>query len=268
VERLLRRGRALARLWGRLLGRVLRPAGALLGGLVLRAAGRLERVLLRVRDLAVAGSVRASRTLTPERGICLTIIGAAACLAASQFVHYHGVELGQPGYAGLPAATPPTVDVQPAGEAHLYLLLPVAAVAAALALLVMRNGRRRGLGRVIFALGLGSAALVLLVDLPAARDVGVEASRFSGAKAVIDAGLYAELASAAGLMLGGALLVAAPRAASRYHARRCRTRTSSFARVASALRRRLPRPASSRDRDARRGSRRRSGAVSAPASRP
>jgi hypothetical protein len=206
--------------------------------------------------------------LTPERGICLVIIGAAGCLAASQFVDYHGVELGQPGYAGLPAATPPTVDVQPAGAAHAYLLLPVAAIAAALALVVLRNGRRRGLGRVIFGLGLAALALVLLVDLPAARDVGVQASRFSGAKAVIRAGLYAELASAAGLMLGGALLVAAPRAASRYHARRCRTRTSSFARAASALRRRLRRRASSRGRAARRGSRRRRGVVSAPVSRP
>lgn len=264
LERWGRRARAFAALWARRVGRRLRP----LGVLALRLLGRLEKVLLRARDRVLAWSLRASRVLTPERGICLAILGSAGCLAASQFVAFHGVELGQPGYAGLPAATPPTVDVQAAGEPHLYLLLPVAAAAAVIALLVMRNGRRRGLGRVVVALGLASLAVALLVDLPAGHDVGVQASRFSGAKAVLDAGFYAELAAAAGLMLCGALLVGAPKAASRYHARRCRTRTSSFARAASALRRRLRRPASSRDKGARRGLRRRRGAVSAPASRP
>jgi hypothetical protein len=257
-----RRGRAAAVRWSRRAGRRLRPLGVLL----LRALGRLERLLLRARDLTVAWSRRASAVLTPERALCLATVGAAACLAVSQFVEYRAVELGQPGYAGLTAATPPTVDGRSPGEAHAYLLLPVAAAAAGLALVVLRNGRRRGLGRVIFGLGALSAAVALLIDLPAGRDVGVQASRFAGAEAVIETGFYAQLASAAGLMLCGALLVAAPRAASRYHARRCRTRTSSFARAASALRRRLRRPASSRARGGRRGSRRRSGGVSAPAS--
>lgn len=259
-----RRARVAALRWRGRIGRRLRPVVVLL----LRLLGKLERLLLRARDRAVAAATRASGVLTPERGVCLTIVAAAGCLIASQFVDYRGVELGQPGYAGLPAATPPTVDVKTAGEAHLYLLIPIAALAAALALVVLRNGRRRGLGRVIFALGLLSLAIVLLVDRPAGLDVGVQASRFAGAKAVLDAGFYAEIAAAAGLMLCGALLVAAPKAASRYHARRCRTRTSSFARVASALRRRRRRRASSRGRAARRGLRRRSGAVSAPASRP
>jgi hypothetical protein len=228
----------------------------------------LERALLRARDLTVRAATRASAVLSPERSICLTIVAASACLIASQFVDYHGIELGQPGYAGLPAATPPTVDVQVAGEAHSYILIPLAMAAAVLALLVMRNGRRRGLGRVIALLGLAAAAVVLLVDLPAGLDVGEEASRYSGAAAVLKPGFYAELASAVGLMLGGVLLVAAPKAASRYHARPCRIRINLLGRAASALRRRRRRRASSRGRATRRGSRRRSGAVSAPASRP
>jgi hypothetical protein len=264
LERWGRRARLVGARWAKRIGRRLRP----LGVLALRGLGQLERVLRRFRDLAVATSTRGASVLTPDRALCLTTIVAAACLAASQFVDYRGVELGQPGYAGLAAATPPTVDTRTPGEAHLHLLLPVALAAAALALIVLRNSRRRGLGRVIFGLGALSAGVALLVDKPAGLEVGVQASRFAGVEAVLKSGFYAELAAAAGLMLCGALLVAAPKAASRYHARRCRTRTSSFARVASALRRRLPRPASSRDRDARRGSRRRSGAVSAPASRP
>jgi hypothetical protein len=257
-----RRARAMALRWERRLGRWLRPAARLL----FRILARLERGLLRGRALAIGAATRASAVLTPERAICLAILAAAACLAASQFVDYRAVEIGQPGYAGLPAASAPRVDAEAAGAAHAYLLLPLAALAAALALVVLRNGRRRGLGRIVFGLGLLSLAVVLLVDLPAGRDAGELTSRFSGATAVLLDGFYAQIAAAAGLMVGGLLLVLAPKAAARYHARPCRTRTSSFARAVSALRRRRRRRASSRDRATRRRSRRRNGAVSAPAS--
>jgi hypothetical protein len=269
--------RALARAWPRLarlgrggrrfaalLGRRLRPVGALLFHLL----GAVERELLRARGAALRAATRASALLTPQRAICLTVLAAAACLGAAQFVDYRAVEVGGPGYAGLPGASAPTVAVESAGQAHAYLLLPVAALAAALAVVVLRNDRRRRLGRIVFALGLLSLAAILLVDLPAGLDVGAQASRFSGATAVLLDGFYAELAAAAGLVLGGLLLVVAPKAAARYHAGPCRTRTNSFARVASALRRRRRRRASSRGRAGRRASRRRSGVVSAPESRP
>lgn len=249
---------------GRRLARRLRPLGVAL----FRVLSLIERRLLRGAAWAGRAATRASAVLTPERAICLTIVASAAAMVASQFVDYRAVEVGQPGYAGLTAAAPPTVDAETAGQAHAYLLVPVALLAAALALAVLRNGRRRGLGRIVFALGLLSLGLILLVDLPAGLDAGIEASRFAGAKAVLYDGFYAQIAAAAGLMLGGALLVVAPKAAARYHARPCRTRTNSFARAASALRRRRRRRASSRGRGARRGSRRRSGAVSAPASPP
>jgi hypothetical protein len=264
IARWARQARATALKWGRRLARRLRPVAVLL----LRGLARLERLLLRARDLSIRGATRASAAITPERAVCATAVACAACLAVSQFADYRGVEIGQPGYAGLPAATPPTVDVKTPTDAHSYFLLAVAVLAAALALVVARNGRRRGLGRIVFALGLLTVGIVLLVDLPAGLDVGEQASRFAGASAVLDDGFYAQLASAAGLMLCGALLVGAPKAAARYHARRCRTRTSLFARAASGLRRRRRRRASSRGRATRRGSRRRSGAVSAPASRP
>jgi hypothetical protein len=194
------------------------------------------------------------------------ILAAAACLAVSQFVHYRGVEVGRPGYAGLPeVARAPAVDRQTPIDAHSFALLAVALLAGAAALLAARRRRAR-LGRAIFLLGLLSAAVVLLVDRPAGLDVGEQVAFFSGAEAVLEEGFYAQLASAAGLMLGGALLVVAPKAAARYHARPCRTRTNLYARAASALRRRRRRRASSRPRGARRPSRRRSGAASAPAS--
>jgi hypothetical protein len=256
-----RAGRRIRTLAGRL-GRRLRPLGVFL----LRRLAWLERRLLRARELAVRGATRASAVVTPQRAICLAILASAACLIAAQFVEYRAVEIGQPGYAGLPAAEAPTVSAETAGQAHAYLLIPVALLAAALALAAMRNERRRGLGRIVFALGLLSLAVVLLVDLPAGLDAGVEATRFSGAKAVLYDGFYAQIAAATGLMLGGALLVFAPKAAARYHARPCRTRINLLGRAASALRRRRRRRASSRAKGGRRASRRRSGEVSAPAS--
>jgi hypothetical protein len=263
LERWGRRAGATALRWSRRAGRLLRPVVAI----ILRALGLVERRLVRTRDLTIRAATQASGVLTPERALCTVIIAAAACLVASQFIVYRGVEIGQPGYAGLPAASPPTVGAKTAGEAHSYLLIPVALLAAALAGIAMRKRRRR-LGRIVFGLGLVSLAVILLVDLPAGLDAGAQAARFSGARAVLEDGFAAELASAAGLMLGGLLLVSAPRAAARYHARRCRTRTSSLERAASALRRRRRRRASSRARAGRRPWLRRSGAASAPASRP
>jgi hypothetical protein len=263
LARLARRTANTAKRWGRWVGRRLRPVGVVL----LRGFSLLERRLLQARDVAIRVATRASAALTPERAICAVIVAAGACLVASQFVDYRGVEVGQPGYAGLPGATPPLVGVEAAGAAHAYLLIPVGAIAIGLALLAAWTGRNR-LGRVVFLLGLLSLAVVLLVDRPAGLDAGAQAALFSGATAVLKSGYYAELAAAAGLMLGGLLLVLAPRAAARYHARPCRTRISLFARAASGPRRRRRRRASSRGRVGRRGSRRRSGVASAPASRP
>lgn len=259
--RLARTGRAV-QVRGRRLGRRLRPAGVLL----FRAMALLERWLLRTTTGARRAATRVSAVLTPQRAICLTILAAAGCMIAAQFVHYRAVEIDQLGYAGLPAASAPTVDAKTAGQAHAFLLVPVALLAALLALAALRNEGRRGLGRVIFVLGLISLAVILLVDLPAGLDAGVQSSRFAGAKAVLYDGFYAQIAAAAGLMLGGALLVVAPKASARYHARPCRTRTNLFARAASGLRRRRRRRASSRGKGGRRASRRRNGAVSAPAS--
>jgi hypothetical protein len=244
--------------------RRLRP----LGVLAFRALGFLERRLRRAAAWAVRASTRASAVITPDRALCGVIVASAACLLASQFVDYRGVQVGGPGYAGLTSsAQAPLVGLETPVDAHSYLLVAVALVAGALGVAAGRSGRRR-LGRAVFVLGALAAAVALLVDRPAGLDAGEQASFFSGATAVLEDGFYAQLAAAAGLMLGGALLVLAPKAAARYHARPCRTRTSLYARVASGLRRRRRRRASSRARGGRRPSPRRSGAASAPASQP
>jgi hypothetical protein len=253
LARRLRQARVAGARLARAAWKRLRPLLVLL----LRGLSRAERWLLGARDAAIRAATRVSAVVTPRRAVAGVVLASAACLIAAQFVDYRGVEIGQPGYAGLPAASPPTVAVRTAGEAHAYLLLPVALLAAIVAALTMRGGRR-GLGRIVIALGLLSLATILLVDLPAGLDAGTQTSRFAGATAVLEDGFYAELAAAAGLLIGGLL----------YYARPCRIRTSWSGRAASARRRRRRRRGSSPRRAARRSLRPRSGAASAPASRP
>ena len=229
--------RVLAARASRALGQRLRPAAVLL----LRLFSRSERLLGRAAAASVRGTTRASAVVTPPRAICAVILASAACLVVSQFVTYSSVEIGTSAYAGLPAAAPPKVGGETAGEAHAYLMIPIALLAAIAAGAALKTGRR-GLGRIVFLLGLAAVALTLLVDLPAGLDAGAQTSRFAGAKAVLEEGFYAQLAAAAGLLIGGLL----------YYARPCRIRTNSSGRAASARRRRPRRRASSQARVARR----------------
>jgi hypothetical protein len=229
-RRALRRGAA----W---LGPRLRPLGARF----FRSVAAAERAARWVGRTLVGATTAASRVITPGRAAAVVLIAAGALLIASQFIDYRGVEIGQPGYAGLPeAAKAPTVDVKTAGEAHSYLLVPVGALAAALGLLALRR-ERRNVGLLVASLGLLSLALILLVDLPKGLDEGVQTSRFAGATAILEDGFYAELAAAGGMIFAGLL----------YYARPCRIRISSSGRAASARRRRRRPLASSRAKVAR-----------------
>jgi hypothetical protein len=240
-------GRAVAWLWPRLRP----PLARFFHGV---AAG--ERVVRRACAAAVRAATAASEVVTPQRATAAVILAVGLLLVASQFIDYRAVEIGQPGYADpLQVATPPRVDIQAAGEAHAYLLVPLGLLAAGLGCLGMARDRRR-LGALVGGLGLLALAVVLLVDRPAGLDAGAQASRFAGTSAVLEDGFYAELAAAGGLVLAGLL----------YYARPCRIRISSSGRAESARRRRPRRRASSRARVARSASPPPSGGASAPAS--
>jgi hypothetical protein len=239
--------RAWAFLWP-----LLRPPVALF----FRGIWALERLVRRACGLLARAATVLSGAITPARGAALVLIAAGALLAASQFIDYRAVEIGQPGYAGLPqVAHAPTTSVRTAGAAHLYLLVPLGILAMALGVLALRRERRR-LGLLVAALGLFSLAVILLIDLPHGLDVGSQSSSFAGTSAVLEDGFYAELAAAGGLLLAGLL----------YYARPCRIRISLSGRAASARRRRPRRRASSRARAARSASPPPSGEASAPAS--
>jgi hypothetical protein len=191
---------------GRLTGRRLRPLVAV----AFRALAAIDVRLRKIASWATHTATRASAVVTAERAVAGVVVAAAACLVASQFVDYRGVEIGQPGYEGLPeVAEVPTVAIRTAGSAHAYLLIPLAIVAACLAVLATR-ARRRRLGRLVFGLGLVAVAVILLVDLPAGLDAGSQASRFAGATAVLDNGFYAELVASAAIAFGGLFLALNP----------------------------------------------------------
>jgi hypothetical protein len=221
-----------ARLWPRL-----RPLVAFF----FRALGAGERGVRWVCALLVRAATAASEVITPARAAAVVLIAAGACLVASQFIDYRAVEIGQPGYAGLPdVAKAPTVEVRTAGEAHLYLLVPVGLLAMAIGVLALRREAKR-LGLLVVALGVLSLAVILIIDLPHGLDEGSQTSRFAGTSAVLEDGFYAELAAAGAMVLAGLL----------YYARPCRIRINLSGRAASARRRRPRRRASSRAKVAR-----------------
>jgi hypothetical protein len=188
----------------------------------------------------------ASSALTPRRAVGLVMAASGALLVVSQFIDYRGVQIGGQRFelpGGIKPPPPPTVDLQTAGHAHSYVLVPVGAIAVLLGLvLIVRGGRAARLAAfgAILA-GAASLAVILLVDLPHGTDVGNLSSRFEGASAVLEKGFSAELAAAGAMLLSGVLYIARP----------CLIRINLSGRAASARRRRPRRRASSRARVAR-----------------
>jgi hypothetical protein len=240
----------LRRAW-RAIGPILLAAAALLWRGLRPLLRRLFLALAFAEAVGRAGgrfgaraATAAAGVLTPRRAIGLVIVGAGALLVVSQFLDYHGVQIGGAQYVGLGnVAKPPTVELKTAGEAHSYALVPVGVLAMLLGLAVIlrggRLGRRAAFGAIVA--GAASLAVILLVDLPHGTDVGAQSSRFAGASAVLEKGFAAELAAAGGMVLAGVL----------YYARPCLIRINLSGRAASARRRRPPRRASSRARVAR-----------------
>jgi len=101
--------------------------------LLFRGLALGERAARTACRALVRAATAVSAVVTPQRAVAATIVAAAGALVVSQFIDYRGVEIGGAAYAGLPdLAQPPAVAVRTAGEAHSYLLAPLAVVAAVL----------------------------------------------------------------------------------------------------------------------------------------
>jgi hypothetical protein len=177
--------------------------------------------------LIVAEATR--RHVTPRSTVAFVAVAAAVGLAVSQFFDYHGVAVDAPNYAGEIGAIAgvPIVDRQSAGSAHLWILLPIAALAAALVVAAYR-GRTRLAGGVVIC-GLVGLAVAIAIDLPQGLETGRAGLAFTGTEARLLQGFWAEVACSAVLILCGGLLGHYSRGVSRER-RRQRGRPGGVAR--------------------------------------
>lgn len=146
------------------------------------------------------------RHVNPRSTVAFVGICAAVGLGVSQFFDYHGVAVDATAYSGkIGAVAPvPITGTETAGSAHLWLLLPVAALAAIL-LIAAYRGRPR-LAVAAAACGLVGVAIAIAIDLPQGLDVGRPGLAFNDTRAELLEGFWAEVASSAVLMLCGGLL--------------------------------------------------------------
>lgn len=147
--------------------------------------------------------------VTPARAALIVAVGAAAALAASQFVDYRGVSVGTPAYEGVETVAPaPEVDRgrELTGSAHAWVMLPLATAALVVIVLAVR-GRWR-LARLLIPLGVIVIAIAIVVDVPQGLDEGSAATAYEGAEAVLLEGFWAQLAAGAVLIVSGPLLAA------------------------------------------------------------
>jgi hypothetical protein len=162
------------------------------------------------------------RHVNPRSTVAFVGICAAVGLGVSQFFDYHGVAVDAPDYAGeIGAVAPvPMTDQQTAGSAHLWLLLPVAGVAALLMIAAYRGRPRLAAG--VAACGVIGLAVAIAVDLPQGLEVGRSGLAFNGTEAKLLEGFWAEVACSAVLILCGGLLAHYSRGMSRERRRRRR----------------------------------------------
>lgn len=178
----------------------------LAGRLVLAVWRRALPVALAAGRAASAGSAFAQRRVAPAHGTLAVALAALAVLAISQFFDYRGISVGTGEYTGGVelVAPAPEVSRERAGEAHAWVVLPIAA--AGLAVLALAALGRRGLARALVLVGAAVIAIVLLIDMPEGLDEGTAAVAYEGAKAQLLEGFWAQLAAAAVLIVCGLLL--------------------------------------------------------------
>jgi hypothetical protein len=173
----------------------------------------------------------ARRHVTPRSTVAFVGVAAALALGVAQFFDYHGVAVDAPDYAGEigKVAPAPIVDRETAGSAHLWLLLPVAAVAAILLIAAYRGRPRLAAG--VALCGLVGLAVAVAIDLPQGLEVGRPGLAFTGTQARLLEGFWAEVASSAVLIFCGGLLAHYSRGVNRERRRRHRASSGAAGRT-------------------------------------
>jgi hypothetical protein len=182
------------------------------GAAVLRAWRSVVLPALRLSWRALVFAYRlAARHVTPARATAAVAVCAAIALIASQWVDYRAVSVGSPAYEGeLGLVAPaPDVDRDRAGDAHGWVMVPLA-VLGAIGALVAISGRRRAAWFTVGA-GVGAIVIAVAIDAPKGLDEGGAALAYEGAAAELLEGFWAQIASAGALAVCGLLLALRPR---------------------------------------------------------
>jgi hypothetical protein len=178
-------------------------------GAVVLGAWRLVWPLLAAAGrLLAAAERRAQRRLTPKWAVIVVAAAALVALAASQWVDYRSVSVGNEAYTGgvENVAPAPAVDVERAGDAHGWVMIPLALAGLALVGLAIGGRRRAGLGLAL--VGVAAVAVSLLIDMPKGLDEGRAAVAYEGAQARLLEGFWIQVFAGAALVGAGLLLVA------------------------------------------------------------
>jgi hypothetical protein len=161
-----------------------------------------------ITRIANAGAAR----VTPVNTLAVVAGVAAVTLAISQWLDFHGVAVGAKYYQGEvgTVAPAPMVDLERTGDAHLFVMVPIAVAALVLLVLtVMGNWR---LGRVIAGLGLVGLLISVAIDVPQGLDAGTAGTAFDSADAQLLKGFWIQVTSCAVLAVCGLLLASHVRA--------------------------------------------------------
>jgi hypothetical protein len=183
-------------------------AAAELAGLGVLFAWRraLRPLLVAVLALIRAAYRLALRHVTPVRAVAAVCLVALASLAASQWLDYRGISVGTDAYSGGVGAVAPAPEVarQPAGDAHSWVMLPLAL--AGLAVLARALTGRPQAARLLIAVGIAAIAIAVAVDAPQGLDEGEAAITYQGAEARLLEGFWLQIAAGAVLIATGLLL--------------------------------------------------------------
>jgi hypothetical protein len=174
-------------------------------------------------DAALASGEVLQRVVTPLRTAAFVGVAAAVALGASQFADYRGVAVDASAYAGELGATAPVpiTDKETAGSAHLWILLPLAAVALCL---VLAAYRRPQLALGVAITGVLGLAVAIAIDLPQGLDSGRAGIAFNDSEAWLLEGFWAEVSASVVLILCGGLLALYSRGVTGEERRRRRAR--------------------------------------------
>jgi hypothetical protein len=182
-------------------------AAEIAGAFVLKVWMRgLRPLLIGLWKFARAAVRLAERYVTPARAVVAVSLVAVGALAASQWLDYHSVTVGTDAYAGAVGAVAPAPEVESeiAGNAHGWVMVPLA-VAALVVLTIALSGRRRA-AVLLVPIGIAVIVIALVIDVPKGLDEGSAAVTYEGASANLLEGFWVQIAAAVVLIACGLLL--------------------------------------------------------------